>query len=71
MFKNTSSVDRVIRAIIGVALIAMVFVGPATPWGWIGLVPLATAAMGFCPFYRVFGITTCRLGTGDAQHHGA
>lgn len=56
---NIGSVERVIRAIVGLGLIAIVFVGPQTPWGWIGLVPLATAIIGWCPPYALFGINTC------------
>lgn len=40
---NMGSADRIIRAIVGIVLLALVFVGPQTPWGWIGIVPLATA----------------------------
>ena len=56
---NEGSVDRVVRIVIGVALLALVFVGPKTLWGLVGLVPLATAAIGLCPLYRVLGISTC------------
>ena len=45
--------------IVGIVLIALVFVGPKTPWGLIGLVPLATGALGFCPLYRLIGVSTC------------
>jgi len=45
MTVNVGSTDRIIRAIVGVILIALVFVGPQTPWGWIGIIPLATALM--------------------------
>jgi hypothetical protein len=50
-----------LRIVVGFALIAMIFVGPQTPWGWLGLIPLATAAMSWCPLYNVLGITTCPL----------
>jgi len=56
---NEGSIDRAARVVVGLGLLAMVFVGPHTPWGWIGLVPLATGAIGFCPLYRVFGWSTC------------
>ena len=56
---NVGTVDRVVRIIIGLVLIALVFVGPHTPWGWIGIVPLATALIGFCPAYALFGLNTC------------
>jgi hypothetical protein len=61
MNKNVGTIDKVLRVVVGLALIAMVFVGPQTPWGWIGIVPLATAAMGWCPLYTVLGIRTCPI----------
>ena len=57
---NIGNAERVVRAIVGIALIAIVFVGPQTPWGWIGVVPLATALLGWCPPYALLGINTCR-----------
>lgn len=60
MFKtNEGTIDRVLRVIVGLALIAIVFVGPKTPWGWVGLVPLLTGLVGTCPLYTVLGIRTC------------
>ncbi|MBE3563892.1 MAG: DUF2892 domain-containing protein [Hydrogenibacillus schlegelii] len=58
MKSNMGPVDRVIRVIIGIVLLLLVFVGPKTPWGWIGLVPLLTGLIGFCPLYAIFGIST-------------
>ena len=49
------------RALVALALIALVFVGPQTPWGWVGLVPLVTGLVGTCPAYRLLGIRTCRV----------
>lgn len=62
MTKNMGNADRLIRALVGLVLLALVFVGPQTPWGWIGLVPLLTAALGNCPAYSIFGIKTCKTG---------
>ncbi len=59
MVANVGGIDRVLRAVVGIVLIALVFVGPQTPWGWIGLVPLATALIRFCPFYPLLGLNTC------------
>lgn len=59
MTKNVGGIDRVFRAVAGLVLIALVFVGPQTPWGWIGLVPLLTAAIGWCPAYLPLGLSTC------------
>lgn len=58
MTKNMGNVDRILRIIVGLALIAIVFVGPQTPWGWIGIVPLVTALIGWCPLYTILGIKT-------------
>ena len=55
---NVGGIDRVLRILIGAALVAMVFVGPMTPWGWVGLVPLLTGLVGWCPPYAMFGWNT-------------
>jgi len=60
MKQNVGSIDRAIRAIVGLGLISLVFVGPQTVWGWIGVVPLATAIIGWCPPYSLLGISTCK-----------
>ena len=59
MNANVGTIDRVARAVIGVALIAATLGGMIGPWGWIGVVPLATAVFRFCPAYRLFGFSTC------------
>ncbi len=61
MQKNVGSVERVIRVAAGLGLISLVFVGPQTPWGWIGLLPIATGLMGWCPPYALLGINTCSV----------
>ncbi|PLX34249.1 MAG: DUF2892 domain-containing protein [Hyphomicrobiales bacterium] len=61
MKTNEGSIDRIIRVIVGLVLIALVFVGPQTPWGWIGVVPLLTGLIGWCPAYSLFGLSTCRI----------
>ncbi len=58
MKTNVGAIDRVVRGIAGVALIVWALTGGPW-WAWIGLVPLATAAIGFCPLYVPFGISTC------------
>ena len=64
MFKvNEGTADRIFRAIVGIGLLSIVFVGPKTPWGWLGIVPLATSLMGWCPLYSVLGINTCGVKT--------
>jgi len=61
MTVNEGKLDRAVRIVLGVALIAMVFIGPQTPWGWIGAVPLLTGLVGYCPLYSIFGINTCAM----------
>lgn len=61
MTRNEGTIDRALRIILGIVLLALVFVGPQTPWGWVGLVPLLTGLVGFCPLYRVFGFSTCPM----------
>ena len=56
---NEGFADRLIRIVAGLAILAMVFVGPQTPWGWVGLVALLTGMVGFCPLYRLLGINSC------------
>ncbi len=59
--RNEGKIDRVLRVGLGVALIALAFVGPQTPWGWLRLVPLLTGLVGFCPLYRLVGVNSCKL----------
>jgi hypothetical protein len=68
MTKNVGTLDRVVRVIVGLALLSLLFVleGGARWFGLIGLVPLATALAGSCPAYSLFGIRTCRLKGQDA-----
>jgi len=58
--KNEHTVERVLRVLIGVGLLSLVFVGPQTAWGWIGILPLVTGLVGTCPAYTLLGISTCR-----------
>lgn len=59
MIKNEGNIDRGIRVIVGLILISLVFIGPQTVWGWIGIIPLATGLIGWCPAYSLLGIKTC------------
>jgi hypothetical protein len=60
MNANIGTADRAVRIVAGLALIALAFVGPQTPWGWVGLVPLATGLVRWCPAYTLFGLNTCK-----------
>ncbi|MGB0695084.1 MAG: YgaP family membrane protein [Rhodospirillaceae bacterium] len=60
MTKNVGTIDRALRVIVGLALIALAATGTVGIWGYIGVVPIATAAIGWCPAYLPFGIKTCK-----------
>lgn len=61
MGMNVGGVDRGVRIVAGVALIGLAVAGIGAPWTWIGVVPLATGAIGWCPAYLPFGISTCSV----------
>ena len=69
MRHNESSFDRGLRIVLGLVLIALVFTGPKTIWGWVGLVPLVTGIVGYCPAYSLFGFSTCSPRP-QQQHNG-
>lgn len=58
---NEHPVERILRVVVGSVLLALVFVGPQTLWGLVGLVPLATGLIGSCPLYTLFGWSTCAV----------
>ena len=59
--KNEGTIDRALRVVFGLVVLSLVFVGPQTAWGWVGLVPLVTGLVGFCPLYSILGINTCSI----------
>ncbi|MGR3761827.1 YgaP family membrane protein [Roseobacteraceae bacterium NS-SX3] len=61
MPRNEGTLDRILRIILGLVLLSLVFAGPQTYWGLIGLVPLLTGLAGYCPLYRLLGLSTCPL----------
>ena len=58
MKANVGTLDKTLRVVIGVGLISLVFLGPQTPWAWIGVVPLLTALVSWCPLYTLIGVST-------------
>ncbi|MBK6636483.1 MAG: DUF2892 domain-containing protein [Rhodocyclaceae bacterium] len=62
MKANVGSIDRVLRVVAGLALVAWALMGGPV-WAWIGLVPLATGALGACPAYSLLGFNTCPMKT--------
>ena len=65
MRKNEGTLDRALRVIAGLALIGLAVTNVIGPWGYIGIVPLLTGAVGMCPLYSMLGIRTCPI---DRQH---
>jgi hypothetical protein len=57
---NIGTIDRGLRITVGLVLLALVFVGPQTLWGLLGIVPLATAVFRWCPAYSLLGMNTCK-----------
>lgn len=57
---NTGNIDRALRIIVGLALIALAVTNTVGVWGWIGVVPLLTGIFGFCPVYSMLGLNTCK-----------
>lgn len=59
MTHNEGTIDRAVRIVLGLALLALVFVGPSSWLGLVGVIPLVTGIAGFCPLYRMLGVRTC------------
>jgi Inner membrane protein YgaP-like, transmembrane domain len=57
---NEGTIDRIVRVVLGVGLLSLAFVGPQSPLGWLGLVPLLTGIVGVCPIYAALKISTAR-----------
>lgn len=60
MKKNIGSVERIIRIAAGIGILSLAFVGPKSAWAYLGLIPLATGLIGWCPPYALFGFSTCK-----------
>lgn len=63
MKTNEGTIDRALRVIAGLVLIALAATGTIGVWGWIGIVPIATGLIGWCPAYTLLGINTCPMKT--------
>jgi hypothetical protein len=61
MKPNEGTVDRILRVVVGLGVLSLAFIGPQTPLGYLGLVPLLTGAIGWCPLYAILRINTCGL----------
>lgn len=61
MTKNEGKLDRVIRIIVGVAVLSQAFIGLKSPFAFFGIIFILTGLIGFCPLYKIFGLSTCPL----------
>lgn len=61
MKKNIHPIERIIRVLAGIILISMAFLGPKNMWFLLGIVPLLTGLIGWCPPYAMLGISTCKI----------
>jgi membrane-bound ClpP family serine protease len=57
---NVGAGDRALRIIVGLALMVMAYMGTIGVWGWIGIIPLMTGMIKFCPMYAILGMKTCK-----------
>jgi hypothetical protein len=64
---NVGSLDRAARVAVGAALVVLAAMGQIGIWGWIGVVPLATGLLGFCPAYSLLGVSTCPMKTAASK----
>lgn len=62
---NEHPVERVARVVLGVGILSLAFVGPKSPWAYLGIVPILTGALGNCPLYSLLGISTCPVSRGN------
>ena len=59
--RNEHDVERLLRVVAGVAVLSLAFVGPKTAWGYLGVIPILTGAIGSCPLYTLLGLSTCPM----------
>lgn len=63
MKRNVDGIERLARIILGLAVLALAFVGPRSSWAFLGIIPMASGLLGWCPLYSLFGLSTCGDGT--------
>ncbi|AWI77307.1 hypothetical protein CEW83_20415 [Parazoarcus communis] len=61
MKSNVGSMDKILRIVAGIVLLALAIMGIGAPWTYIGIVPLATGLLGWCPAYTLLGVNTCPM----------
>lgn len=59
MKPNEGAVDRILRVLVGAGVLSLAFIGPQTPWAYLGVIPLVTGLVGICPLYSILGVNTC------------
>lgn len=59
MNANVGGIDKILRIVAGIVLLVLAALGIGAPWTWIGIVPLVTGLLGWCPAYSIFGLRTC------------
>jgi Inner membrane protein YgaP-like, transmembrane domain len=57
---NIGQIERVVRIVVGIGILSLAFVGPKSPWAYLGILPVLTGLAGWCPPYALFGISTVR-----------
>jgi hypothetical protein len=60
IMKNVGSAERIIRVVLGLVVLSMAFIGPKSSWAYLGIIPLATGLISWCPAYALFGFSTCK-----------
>jgi hypothetical protein len=60
MEKNIGFAEKVVRVVLGLAVLSLAFIGPKSPWAYLGIIPLATGLIAWCPAYALFGFSTCK-----------
>jgi hypothetical protein len=59
--RNEGTIDRVLRVLAGAAILSLAFIGPKSPWAYLGVIPLLTGLVGSCPLYTLLGLSTCPM----------
>ncbi len=67
---NEHPVERAVRVLLGAGIVSLAFVGPQSPWAYLGAVPILTGLAGTCPLYSVFGWSTCKKPEAKAPAQG-
>ena len=67
MIQNVGGIDRMLRIVAGLALIILAATGTIGPWGWLGVIVLATGLVGICMPYKLFGFSTCAIKTDNSS----